>query len=618
MAASIDGPASGLFTPLDLQGVREVSDIGRNAAELGISDRMREALVQAPTGECVAWGIPFRVTGAVVVAREPVRVPLHGLTARWLVFLHCADLKALEPDAQGFISPMRGEGSLGVHAATYTFRGSGGSEAGVRILGRHQVGAFARRWGENCFQAVPHRKPRPYRAFHEQLEPGWNWGASQTRVSAVESAKWLDWLWAWENPRPQEPLEEMVLEPAHIPVLLWGVAAGNVTTNPLRWERRRKALVRLPEGVAFDPTLDDRGLLKQVQLDLGQVISAQPRPTYPSDGWERSYNNQLPALCGQQVLLEYTAHPEASFHLAGVRVIPIPGASGAEGPPPAGITEVPAATRRVRIRILDAAGGKPVPVKLHVHGEAGEYLAPIDRHRIPNTAWFEDYSTDFVHAGAHRSTYISGETTIDLPMGKLFLEISKGFEIRPLRRVFQVQADTSELTVVLERVLPWRERGWVTADTHVHFLSPMTALLEGEAEGVNIVNLLASQWGELVTNVADFDGRTTWGSREAGGSGEYLVRVGTENRQHVLGHISLLGYEGSIIAPMTTGGPDESALGDPVEVLLTEWAEQCRKQKGLVILPHFPNPRAEHAAAVIYGKAECAGAWPLTRSRSPA
>ena len=89
-----------------------------------------------------------------------------------------------------------------------------------------------------------------------------------------------------------------------------------------------------------------------------------------------------------------------------------------------------------------------------------------------------------------------------------------------------------------------------------------------------------------------------------GGDGEYLVRVGTENRQHVLGHISLLGYRGRIIAPMTTGGPDESALGDPIEILLTEWARQCRKQGGLVVLPHFPNPRAEAAASIVSGAAQ--------------
>ena len=170
-----------------------------------------------------------------------------------------------------------------------------------------------------------------------------------------------------------------------------------------------------------------------------------------------------------------------------------------------------------------------------------------------------------------------------------------------MRKVVEVTPETQEIVIEIEKVLPWRERGWVTADTHVHFLSPMSALLEGAAEGVNVVNLLASQWGELMTNVGDFDGQTTWGSREAGGDGEYLVRVGTENRQHVLGHISLLGYSGRIIAPMTTGGPDESALGDPIEILLTEWARQCKQQGGVVVLPHFPNPRAEHAASIVSG-----------------
>jgi hypothetical protein len=201
----------------------------------------------------------------------------------------------------------------------------------------------------------------------------------------------------------------------------------------------------------------------------------------------------------------------------------------------------------------------------------------------------------------HYCTYIPGETIIDLPLGKVYVEISKGFEIRPVRTVVEVTPDTEEIVIEIEKVLPWRERGWVTADTHVHFLSPMSAMLEGSAEGVNVVNLLASQWGELMTNVGDFDGKTTWGSREAGGDGEYLVRVGTENRQHVLGHISLLGYTGRIIAPMTTGGPDESAIGDPIEILLTEWARQCKKQGGLVVLPHFPNPRAEHAASIVGG-----------------
>src|SRR6266511_639998 len=105
------------------------------------------------------------------------------------------------------------------------------------------------------------------------------------------------------------------------------------------------------------------------------------------------------------------------------------------------------------------------------------------------------------------------------------------------------------------RVLRCRERGWIAADTNVHFLSPQTALLEGRAESVNVVNLLASQWGEMFSNVADFDGKTTLGASEFGGDGEFLVRVGSENRMQVLGHISLLGYSGAMIHPLCTGGP---------------------------------------------------------------
>jgi hypothetical protein len=193
----------------------------------------------------------------------------------------------------------------------------------------------------------------------------------------------------------------------------------------------------------------------------------------------------------------------------------------------------------------------------------------------------------------------------------VYVEISKGFEIRPVRKVITVTRATKEIVVKIEKVLPWRENGWVSADTHVHFLSPNSALLEGAGEGVNVVNLLASQWGELMTNVGDFDGKTTHGSKEAGGDGEYLVRVGTENRQHVMGHISLLGYDGNIIAPMTTGGPSESAMGDPIEVLLTEWAQQCGARNGLAVLPHFPNPRCEGAASIVAGNIDgvemCAG-----------
>ncbi len=606
-----DGPSSSQFIPVPFKGNATFATLlaaGSDSMPFGLSREMIAALEQAPSGAAVAWGIPFEIGEVVVVSQQPVSVDVAPTRARWLVFLHTSDVRPLQPGPGGIISPMRGRGQLAEHAADYVVCYADGSEARTAIRRRHQLGAFQRSWGENCFESVAHHKPFPLRAGDEQMQPAW--GESQTRVVAADDGSWVNWLWAWENPNPDKVIATLRFEPVSGVIIISAISAGHVASHPLRWRTRRKARLALPDGEAFAPELDQDGQLKQVALDLGQVISAAPRPVYPNSAWPETHNNQLPELSANEVLIEYTSHPEACFNLTGTsgsRAVPV--AEVEEMPSNLPIQAVAAAEHLVRLRVVERGSRQPVPVKLHLHGESGEYLAPVDRQRLVNRGFFEDYGADFAHlaewsgnAPTHTCTYIRGETLVRLPTGKVYVEVAKGFEIRPVRRVVDVTPQTAEIEIEIERALPWREKGWVTADTHVHFLSPLTAWLEGSAEGVNVINLLASQWGELMTNAGDFDGENTWGSKETGGSGEYLVRVGTENRQHVMGHISLLGYQGPMIAPMTSGGPDESALGDAVEVLLTEWARQCREQGGVVVLPHFPNPRAEHAAAIVSGQ----------------
>jgi hypothetical protein len=595
-----DGPVSPHFTPLLIQGNASLSTL----AGQGITVEMVASREHAPSGSCVSWGIPFEIGDVLLLSDHPVEIKIEPTQARWIVFMHTSDLRPLQPGPGGIISPMQGNGRLAELAANYVLCYADGTQVHAEIRRRYQVGAFQRGWGENCFEAVAHHKPMPVRAGDDQIQEHWGW--SQMRVSAADDSAWTDWLWAWENPYPEKILTSLRFEPVSGVIIVSAVSTGNVTSLPLRWLPRRKDRLLLPEGEAFQSELNEDGLLKQIQIDLGQVISATPRLIYPNDAWSDTYNNQIPDLSPNEVLIEYSAHPQACFHLSGGQIIPLPALEEKLKESP--VQPVTPAEKLVRLHILDKRSGKPVAVKLHIHGASDEFLAPVDRHRLFNLGFFEDYSVDFAHVQsweervrAHTCTYISGETKVKLPLGKVYIEVSKGFEMQPVRRIIEVKPETQEILIEIEKVLPWREKGWVTADTHVHFLSPMTALLEGAAEGVNVVNLLASQWGELMTNVGDFDGQNTWGSKETGGDGEYLVRVGTENRQHVLGHISLLGYRGAIITPLTTGGPDESALGDPIETLLTEWARQCHSQEGLVVLPHFPNPRAEHAASIISG-----------------
>lgn len=609
-----DGPSSPAFAGVPLKGNTQFEEL----ATTGVSESLAKSIPKAPRGSCVCRGIPFQIDRPVVLTNEAVTETVPGLKAEWLVFQHTADISPLQRDEHGLIRPMPGQGRLGEHIADYVIVYADGTEARQAIRRRHHIGMFRQQWGEESFQAVTHRKPHPVAPIHEQpsmlCDDGGDigWGGSQTRVSVSGLNAWTNWLWAWKNPSPEKAIAALRFEPKSGVTIISAIAAGKATSEPLRWQTRRKAILHIPAGTAFDARVDNRGHLNQIRLDMGQVISAEPRLQYPNGDWAATYNNKAGEISAQEIVIEYTAHPDARFHLwdgSSVAVSELE-AAGKAGP----LARVTPATRRMRIRVVDKANGKPVPVKLHVHGESGEYLAPADRHRKSNDAWFEDYAPEFSHdawsekqpgewarTGSHRCTYIDGETAIDLPLGRVFLEVSKGFEIAPVRLTAEVTAATDTVEVALERVLPWRERGWVTADTHVHFLSPSTARLEGSAEGVNIINLLASQWGELMTNVGDFDGKTTFGSKEAGGDGEWLVRVGTENRQPVLGHISLLGYNGSIIAPMCAGGPDEAALGDAVGALLLEWAERCRQQNGVVVLPHFPNPRCENAAALIDG-----------------
>jgi hypothetical protein len=593
-----DGPESPLFEALNIEGNKLLSDINETIA----SKEMAASVSSAPRSRSVAWGIPFNIAERVICFRdESYSINVKPFTGQWIVFLHTSDRVQLKRDDQGFYEkPFRGIGLLNEHIANYHIIYEDGTEESLPIRQRYQIGMFRQIWGENCIESVAHRKPKPVRFQHEQPDAGVSWGESQTKVSQEDRGNWINWLWAWENPKPGARIKGFRFEPLNRTlIILSSISAGSVKTNPLRWNSRQKAVWSLPKGDSFKPRLNNIGLLTQIQLDLGQVISAVRRFPYPNQHWEQSYNNKTPDSPGNEIIIEYAAHPEAIFHFSDQK--PIPVADLKNDLTKADLKPINSADRTIRIRVIEKGSKTPVPVKFHAHGESDEYLAPDSRHRSPNNAWFEDYSVDFVHRGTHNCTYIPGETILKLPLGKVFIEISKGFEIRPIRKVYNISPEMEELTIEVEKVLPWRDKGWVSADTHVHFLSPNSALLEGEAEGVNIVNLLSSQWGELMTNVGDFDGKTTIGSKESGGKGEYLVRVGTENRQHVMGHISLLGYAGNMITPLTTGGIDESAIGDPIEILLTEWAQQCKKQNGIVVLPHFPNPRLENASAIISG-----------------
>lgn len=601
--------SSPFFTPVDIS-----SSFNRDSESLThgeCSEELCNCKEKIPSGVRDMRGIPF-VFGQkgngknnILLLKENIVTfvpdkPLVGY--KYLIFAHNADFKKSDVGRDGIIHPMMGNPRLGEEVCEYRLVFDDGMVHGVKISRRFNINDFYINWGAGAFEAVPCIKPRSIMTNTENFVrgrmPETPWGESQQRVISGRDT-YFTWLYAMENPYPDKKIVSISFIPVDGMVLISGITGCSLNSNPLRWESRKKAIITLPDGVK----VDKYGDYNNIDIDLGQIISVQPRLDYEKDSWESGYNNKQPESSESSVIVEYTAHPSAFVYLGENGEVSFPVSKlqqEVDNIKGFAMCRIPEADKRVTIKVKDKKTGKIEPVKIHIHGTSGEYLPPVNRHRIPNRYWFEDYSADYVH-GSHLCTYIDGEAEYKLPLGDVYVEVSKGFEIKPVRKKYHVTENTDEIVIELEHVLPWRKNGWVTADTHVHFLSPHTALLEGEAEGVNVVNLLASQWGELFTNIGDFDGKTTLGSQESGGTGEFLVRVGTENRQQILGHISLLGYDGRMILPLTTGGPDESAFGDPIEETLCGWAKRCRDQNGVVVLPHHPYPKAESAAAIVSG-----------------
>ena len=112
------------------------------------------------------------------------------------------------------------------------------------------------------------------------------------------------------------------------------------------------------------------------------------------------------------------------------------------------------------------------------------------------------------------------------------------------------------------------------------------------------MNVLASQWGHLFTNTEDFIGRP-----RVSDDGRTIVYVSQENRQHFLGHLTLLGLKEAIM-PWCSDGPGEAEAGGSLEIALSHWADATHAQGGHVVIPHLPSPNGEPATLIATGRVD--------------
>ena len=151
--------------------------------------------------------------------------------------------------------------------------------------------------------------------------------------------------------------------------------------------------------------------------------------------------------------------------------------------------------------------------------------------------WHVDVGGD-VRLGQISYAYIDGTCQGWLPRGDVIVDVARGFEYTPLRTTVNIKPGQRELTLRLKRWCNMNAERYFSGDTHVHFLSTQGAHTEAQGEDLGVVNLLLSQWGHLFTNTEEFIGRPTTSA-----DGRSIVYANQENRQHVLGHLTLLGLK---------------------------------------------------------------------------
>jgi hypothetical protein len=539
-------------------------------------------------------GVPFSVgdpQAAFIglgdgLATEPVSIPIDQ-AVQSVVFAHRLVDSRLQQGAP-----------VGSTCARYVFTLKNGTRHSVDIRERFEI-ADIFPFGHPAFLAVPDGQ--------NHLRPRWrgDWSDAGYRLEESVGAEAHDYfLWRWRNPTPGVPLATIELVPATARVLVAAITLSHVDENPLthsgaipvRIDLKSAELAEAPNNMSV---LVDRGV-----ASYAYPLSNRTAEAFLDDafvGWGEAANTT-----SSPIYVEVAAAPSASLDIrTGEQTIDTLRWSDVLRNPVVSTPHVQVAVVEdgrnwVETVVVDAETDEPIPCRVHFRSVDGVPYQPHGHHSHVGSGqdtWHRDVGGD-LRLGQLSYAYIDGRCQGWLPRGEVLVDVARGFEYEPLRQRVRIEPGQQRLELRLRRWTSMNAQRWFSGDTHVHFLSTQGSLREARAEDLNVVNLLQSQWGSLFTNTEDFTGEPV-SSRD----GRTVVWTNQENRQHLLGHMILLGLRQPVY-PWCSDGPSEAALGSTLDTTLSAWADACHAQGGTVILPHFPSPNGEPATLVATGRAD--------------
>lgn len=550
-----------------------------------------------PLGEQMFRGLPFRIGkdrlhNCLVYFgpdgySQPVEFAINR-SPKWLIVAH----RLLETKLY------TGE-AVGKLIATYRFFYADGRKVDCPIRERFEISVAPPRWGQLPLQSVADQEE----SFADREGGPWNFLGWRLTEIGLSWPRWFV-LWIWKNPYPDTALVSMCVEPYGRPFFIAAITASNLDEVPIGSFPKKTITIQLK-----DPSVREKLVSCSVRLDRGQTSYTYPLPEKKLDEYLQdplSGFGQVINLSGSTVYAQVAAQPSATLEVKqAVQIIDQFSwqellHQGVAETNKSRIEIVDQELNWVHVKVVDEDSSIPVPCRVHFRSSKGIPYAPHGHHDhlLSDQGTLNIDVGGDVRLGNSTYAYIDGTCQGWLPVGYFTADIAHGFEYEPVRKSLYLQKGQRELVIPIKRIANLQSLGWYCGDTHVHFLSTFGALLEGRAEDLSVVNLLQAQWGQHFSNIEEFVGHPVTSS-----DGKTVVYTSQENRQHILGHLSLLGLK-SPVMPFSSDGPSEAEFGGSLETTLSHWADQCHAQGGTVIIPHFPDPNVEAPALIATSRAD--------------
>ena len=205
------------------------------------------------------------------------------------------------------------------------------------------------------------------------------------------------------------------------------------------------------------------------------------------------------------------------------------------------------------VRILDGRTGQPTPARVLLEDDKGtrprvsgalavsETAIPVPKEAVA-VMWGRSDRAEGYALQPDGSFYVDGAFEVRLPAGQYSVKISKGYEYLPQTHTLTLKpGESAKQAWRLEHWINMPERGWYSADDHVHLQrSPRddAAIVRWmAAEDVHIGNLL-----EMGDFWATYFTQYSFGDRGRYREGNHILSAGQEEpRTPEIGHTISLG-----------------------------------------------------------------------------